>query len=68
MQYLADTDTHCTNAMLQEAVLRYNAALFSFAPVEHLFSIAGLIEIPRTNGLSDRMFEKFTPLKQNGID
>lgn len=69
MQYLTDSDVtvetlHKYN-VVKQMFLRFNASLPSSAPVERLFSVAGLIETPRRNRLSDKMFEKLTLLKLN---
>ena len=51
---------HCTS-VVKQMFLRFNASpLPSSAPVERLFSVAGLIETPRRNRLSDKMFEAHT--------
>ena len=69
MQYLTDNDVtvetlHKYN-VVKQMFLRFNASLPSSAPVERLFSVAGLIETPRRNRLSDKMFEKLTLLTLN---
>jgi len=45
--------------------LRFNTPLPSSAPVERLFSYAGLVLSPRRCSLSDKMFEKLVFLKCN---
>ena len=65
MQYLTDSgvtvETLHKYNVVKQMFLRFNASpLPSSAPVERLFSVAGLIETPRRNRLSDKMFEAHT--------
>ena len=59
------------NSMLNQYVhvkqvfIRYNTPIPSSAPVERLFSVAGLIRTAKRNRLSDHMFETLVLLKAN---
>lgn len=52
---------------LKEASFYFNTPLTSSAPVERLFSFAGIVNTPRRNALSDLSFEKLVLLKSNGF-
>ena len=48
-----------------KAFVKFNTTVPSSAPVERLFSQAGLILTPRRNRLSDEFFETLLLLKKN---
>lgn len=69
LQYLGDSTTslHILHKYrrLRSLFLKYNAGIPSSAPVECLFSFAGLILLPRRSTLKDRMFEMCTLMRAN---
>ena len=69
MNYLSDQNTSLSSLHAYDAVkamfIRYITSLPSSTPVERLFNAAGMIETPRRNRLSDKMFERLLLLKQN---
>ncbi|MCI4442764.1 MAG: hypothetical protein JHC39_04585 [Lentimicrobium sp.] len=69
LQYLEDSrkDLSMLNnyPTIKQLFLRYNATLPSSAPVERLFSFAGIITRPHRRKLSDKLFEKLLLLKNN---
>nr|XP_042906160.1 uncharacterized protein LOC122270921 [Parasteatoda tepidariorum] len=50
---------------IKNIFLKYNTPLPSSAPVERLFSFATMINTPKTNKLSDQLFEERVVLKTN---
>lgn len=69
--YLADRNTDIKMIMkyptLKKLFLKVNAKLTSSAPVERLFSFAGIVNSPRRHALSDSNFERLVLLKANSF-
>lgn len=69
LTYLSDADTDTKTfekyPVLKKASLKFNTPLTSSAPVERLFSFAGIINSPRRHALTDVSFEKLVLLKAN---
>jgi len=69
LQFLEDTRRDMTvlnNFPLVKAMfIRFNSVLPSSAPVERLFSFAGIITRPHRRCMADSMFEKLLLLKEN---
>jgi len=51
--------------LLKDAFIFFNTPLTSSAPVERLFSFAGIIKSPRRQSLADFSFEKLVLMKAN---
>jgi hypothetical protein len=69
MSYLTDHSKEVESLnrfpLIKSAFIRFNTTLPSSAPVERLFSTAGLILLPNRNRLSDQLFEKLLIIKSN---
>lgn len=69
LQYLEDPkkDLVMLNCYptIKQLFLRFNATLPSSAPVERLFSFAGIIARPHRRKIGDKLFEKLLLLKDN---
>ncbi|KAI8115891.1 hypothetical protein CVS40_11963 [Lucilia cuprina] len=67
LSYLSDADTSLRNLKkfprIYEVFMKYNTPITSSAPVERLFSMAGLLNTPRRNSMSDEHFEQLVILK-----
>lgn len=50
---------------LKRLFIKYNTPMTSSAPVERMFSYAGLVNAPRRSSLSDTHFEQLVILKVN---
>lgn len=57
----------CLNSYptVKKIFLRYNTPVASSAPVERLFSFATMTNLPKSNRLSDDLFEYEVVLKSN---
>ncbi|KAI8122749.1 hypothetical protein CVS40_6376 [Lucilia cuprina] len=70
--YLADSDEsfQCFQRFprIREVFLKYNTPLASSAPVERLFSFAGMVNTPRRRSLSDKNFENLVIIRGNNLD
>ena len=68
--YLSDCGTELKILSKYDTIkymfIKFNTALASSVPVERMFSMAGQIQTPRRNLLSDIMFENLLLLKING--
>jgi hypothetical protein len=51
--------------LVKKVFIEYNTTLPSSAPVERLFSFAGMVHSPKRNRLSDELFENLLLLKGN---
>jgi hypothetical protein len=69
LHFLSDTrvsvDMLSSYPAVLKVFLRYNVILPSSAPVERLFSFAGMINSPNRRRLNDELFEMLVVLKQN---
>uniref|UniRef100_A0A3P9IF90 HAT C-terminal dimerisation domain-containing protein n=1 Tax=Oryzias latipes TaxID=8090 RepID=A0A3P9IF90_ORYLA len=60
-----ELDTLSNFSAVKKVFLKYNTPTPSSAPVEHLFSLGGLVLTPRRNRLSDSRFEKLLLMRYN---
>ena len=69
LRYLGDKDLQVQSITkykyTKQLCLKYNTPIPSSAPVERLFSFAGLILRPRKSGLNNENFERCTLLHAN---
>lgn len=69
LQYLEDKRRDLTvlqsYPIVKKVFIQYNAVLPSSAPVERLFSLAGVITRPHRRSMSDKIFEQLLLLKGN---
>ena len=69
LSYLNDSEhtleSFQKHSLMKSLFFRYNTALPSSAPVERLFSLAGITLSPKRNKLSDSSFERLVLLKCN---
>ena len=69
MKYLQDNRSTLQSLddypAVKSVFIRYNTALPSSAPVERLFSFAGMIHSPKRGSLSDTLFEQLVLMKGN---
>ena len=69
LQYLDDLkrDLHMLNSypIIKNLFLKYNSVLSSSAPVERLFSFAGMISWPHRMRMADQTFKRLLLLKAN---
>ena len=67
--YLLDANTSLQpldqHKVVRNVFLKYNTPIPSSAPVERLFSFAGMVDTPRRKCLTDTNFEKLVLLKAN---
>ncbi|KAI8126843.1 Transposable element P transposase [Lucilia cuprina] len=67
LSYLSDADTSLRNLkkfpIIYEVFMKYNTPITSSAPAERLFSIAGLLNTPRRNSISEEHLELLVILK-----
>ncbi|XP_017466940.1 PREDICTED: uncharacterized protein LOC108359539 [Rhagoletis zephyria] len=69
--YLVDPNTslNCLEnyKIIREVFLKFNTPIPSSAPVERLFSFAGIVNAPRRKNLLDSNFEKLVLMKANNV-
>ena len=68
LSYLQDTTVNCLvkYPLIKNVFNRYNTTLPSSAPVERLFSFAGMVHSPKRTRLSNAHLEQLVLLKSNG--
>lgn len=69
LNYMVDSSTEIQMLnrypKLKRVFVKYNTPLPSSAPVERMFSYAGLVNAPRRSALTDEHFEELVLLKVN---
>lgn len=67
LSYVADNNITVANLnkyqRIYELFIKYNTPITSSAPVERVFSLAGILNNPRRNATSDTHFEQLLILK-----
>jgi len=67
--YLTDKDKNIkaldNHPLIKNMFMRYNTTIPSSAPVERLFSLAGMTLTPKRSSLSDKTFERLVFIRAN---
>ena len=69
LEFLKDKDKNLQSLnkypLLKSIFLRYNTTIPSSAPVERLFSVAGMTLTPKRSSLADKTFERLILIRAN---